>query len=101
MWPTFFLVLCGVEFGLSNVIVLFVCVVCFSMNVFIMFGLNLLLCMICLVLLYSLSLSLSSSGYVGNLVVKYLMVAVICSGGWFESLGMMISLAVGLRYTLN
>ena len=70
------------------------------MNVSIMFGLNLLLCRISLMVLYSLSLSLSSSGYVVNLVVKYLMAAVLCSGGWFESLGM-ISVAVGFQYTLN
>ena len=40
-----------------------------------MFGLNLLLCRICFMVLYSLPLSLSSSGYVVNLVVKYLMAA--------------------------
>ena len=54
------------------------------MNVSIMFGLNLLLCRVCLMVLYSVSLSLSSSGYVVNLVVKYLMAAVHCSGGFTD-----------------
>jgi multisubunit Na+/H+ antiporter MnhE subunit len=71
------------------------------MNVSSMFGLNLLVCMICLMVLCSFSLSLSSSAYVVSLVVKYVTAAVFCSRGWFESLGMMIAVAVRFRYTLH
>jgi len=46
-----------------------------------MFGVNLLLCKICLIVLYSMSLSVWFSGYVSILFVKYLTAAVFLFGG--------------------
>ena len=61
------------------------------------FILYLLFIKICFMALYSASLSVLSSGYVINRhsVDKNLTTACLCSGGWLESFGMMISVAIG------
>ena len=60
-----------------------------------MFKLYLLLLKICFMLLYSVSLSVSLNGHVINRLTRYLIAAFLCSGGRLESLGMMLSVAVG------
>ena len=65
------------------------------MALFSMFELYLLLIKICFMVLYSVSLFVSLSGYVINRLTRYLIAAFLCSGGRLESLGMMLSVAVG------
>ena len=60
-----------------------------------MLGLYPLLYRICFTVRYSVSLSVSLSGYVISLLARYVAAACLCSGGWLESLGMMVSVAVG------
>ena len=64
-------------------------------------GSYLLLCRICLIVWYSFSLLFSFRGYVVSLFARYRMAAVCCSGGWFESFGMIVSVAVGFQYILK
>jgi len=40
-------------------------------------------------------------GYVERRLTKYLTAASFCSGGWRESFGIMMSVAVGFLYTLH
>ena len=40
-------------------------------------------------------------GYVDNRLVKYLTAANLCSGGWHESFGVIITVAVGFLYRVS
>ena len=61
----------------------------------------LLLCNICFIVSYSFLLFVLFIGYVERWLIRYLTAASFCSGGWQESLGMMMSVAVGFLYMLN
>ena len=47
------------------------------------------------------SFSLLFNVHVYSRLVKYLIAASLCSEGWHESFGIMVSVAVGFLYILN
>ena len=94
--------------GCTCVVVKVSCVVLFCLCVFSLCmilssvcGSYLLLSRICVIVWYSFSLFFSFRGYVISQCARYRMAAVCCSGGWFESFGMTVSVAVGFRYILK
>ena len=78
---------------------------CFSVCLFILLfrieGSCLLLYMICFMVLYSCSLLDLFNWQLFTLLSIHRIAACLCSGGWHESLGIMISVVVGFRYMLK
>ena len=72
-----------------------VCVSVVRVISFKIFTSYLLLLNICFIVSYCFLLFVSFIGYVERWLIKYLIAASFCSGGWQESLGMMMSIAVG------
>ena len=60
----------------------------------------LLLCSICFIVSYSFLLFVLFIGYVKRWFIRYLIAASLCTSRWQESLGMMMSVAVGFLYML-
>jgi hypothetical protein len=56
---------------------------------------------ICFIVPFSFLFLVSFIGYVDRRLVRYLIAASLCFGGWQESLGMIMSVAVSFLYMLN
>jgi ABC-type multidrug transport system permease subunit len=63
--------------------------------------LYLLVCRICLMILFSSCFSSVVVIYVSFLLCNYLIAVNLCSAGWHESAGMIVSVVVGFRYILH